>query len=526
MNRVFLQELTRAATPLWAGIAVDINNYLTAQNKPTLGTANALLYQVFANPSPYYPTSDITSGCNGSNGTSNGGFCAGRGYDLVTGMGSPLAFEIALDLNAQIATNVESDIVWGEQNGTTIDLMQAYTQSSAPSWHTTNVSASMRSLTGKSLSLTPNAGQPGAITYQTSGEGTQADVFALATFVNTPTLFGFTYLQQSGSWTPLYGLIAPGNPLPAHNPVAVAVGAPSYRAVALFGVSSAGHLIEYFLNNSDRVNIPANPNAYWVFQDITAMTGVSCDPGVSPTATVYNAQVVVFADCGNRLVDFYTNSQGHWQSNTGITGNSIPNASHAFPYHSLATLVVPGSPAALEAYVASDQNGASTLDEYLYTGASWAHFTLSASGHAPDQVYAQTVGVSYGKNPAPISEVIATDPASTSCGSLPAAVQYLYQPQVPNPGWKTAVVASGGVTGMYPIVEGGGPTLTEAFTGAYTGTATRGAAGGGGCGYNGILYEDFSVMSAATTQTWSANTANGAPVDTSGIEPTGFLLPY
>jgi subtilase family serine protease len=82
-----------AAAPLWAGIAADINQYLIAAGKPTLGTANVALYQLYNTPQTYSPYHDVTTG-------NNLYYPATRGYDLATGIGTPDVWNITRDLQA------------------------------------------------------------------------------------------------------------------------------------------------------------------------------------------------------------------------------------------------------------------------------------------------------------------------------------------------------------------------------------------------------------------------------------------
>jgi len=82
---------TSVAAPLWAGIAVDINHYLLRQKRMTLGNANPTLYRLFTIPQPARPYHDIIHG-------NNLYYLATVGYDLVTGLGTPDAWNIAQDL--------------------------------------------------------------------------------------------------------------------------------------------------------------------------------------------------------------------------------------------------------------------------------------------------------------------------------------------------------------------------------------------------------------------------------------------
>ena len=82
---------TSAAAPLWAGIAVDINQYLLAQGKSPLGNVNAALYTLYNTPQPYAAYHDVTTGQNLY-------YRATTGYDTATGIGTPDSWNIARDL--------------------------------------------------------------------------------------------------------------------------------------------------------------------------------------------------------------------------------------------------------------------------------------------------------------------------------------------------------------------------------------------------------------------------------------------
>jgi hypothetical protein len=93
---------TSAAAPLWAGLATDINQYLTNQSKPTLGSASAQLYQVFNTPQALTAYHDITTGNNDNNGFNNGDYPATAGYDLASGIGTPDAWNLARDIAGDV----------------------------------------------------------------------------------------------------------------------------------------------------------------------------------------------------------------------------------------------------------------------------------------------------------------------------------------------------------------------------------------------------------------------------------------
>jgi hypothetical protein len=532
------EDGTSGATPLWAGIAADINQYLLSQGKATLGTASALLYEVYAKEGNAFH--DI------ADGTSNGAYTAGPGYDLVTGMGSPDAWVLAWDLDALIQTNLESDVVWGQTQTdykqcttSTVDLMASYNQSSNPGWQKPiDVFTSFsNNVNGDPCpNLVTNAGQPAIISYPTQSDGTEVDVFALATDKNSSThyIHGFIYLPASGTWTNLGPISQVGALQPEYNPAVVEQYTdptaqpnqlnPNVPTMVLFGISSSGHVIEYYLANNYREYF-GTPQLF-NYRDISSVTGVSgCDPAITPAPVIYNTVPVVFADCNQELIEFYDNTNGQWRANTGLVGHDIPNASEAFPHHSIAAMVVPGSPGALEAYVASDQNGAKALSEYLYDGSAWHAYAVPTGGYTPDQLYAKTVIQANAQSATTISEVIAPEPATVSCSNQSYAVQHLYV----SGGWQTTYLPTPGITTMQANESEYGTVLTEAYTGGYFGPDAFGSVGGGGClnpNPGGTITEDGSTLATSGSQSWWSAPVDASGVDNAGVEPVTTAFPY
>ena len=103
---------TSIVAPMMAGFFAQQNAYgLTLGNIcggsgsaacAPLGWANYPLYDIGDYGSPHNPYYDITSGCNNNDVTTANGlgyYCAGAGYDLVTGWGSINALQLAWDVN-------------------------------------------------------------------------------------------------------------------------------------------------------------------------------------------------------------------------------------------------------------------------------------------------------------------------------------------------------------------------------------------------------------------------------------------
>jgi subtilase family serine protease len=79
---------TSEATPLWAGYMALANELAATYGSPSVGFANPELYKVAATSAYDKDFHDIVSGC-APNSQGDGEYCAGQGYDLVTGLGSP-----------------------------------------------------------------------------------------------------------------------------------------------------------------------------------------------------------------------------------------------------------------------------------------------------------------------------------------------------------------------------------------------------------------------------------------------------
>ena len=87
---------TSVATPLWAGLVADADGIRTANGYGTLDGPGQTLPALYSLPSTDYH--DVTSGSNG--------FSAGPGFDLATGLGTPVANSLVPDLAAYQTSRV------------------------------------------------------------------------------------------------------------------------------------------------------------------------------------------------------------------------------------------------------------------------------------------------------------------------------------------------------------------------------------------------------------------------------------
>ena len=82
---------TSLATPVWAAITALMNQYLTAHGDRPAGFVNPLLYRLARGSPPYRPFHEVTAGTNDF-------YPAGPGYNMVTGLGTPDAWNLVRDL--------------------------------------------------------------------------------------------------------------------------------------------------------------------------------------------------------------------------------------------------------------------------------------------------------------------------------------------------------------------------------------------------------------------------------------------
>ncbi len=83
---------TSMATPLWASLTALVNNSCSTD----LGFMNPTLYKAAASSSS--PFTDITQGNNDYTGQNNGTYPATPGYDMASGLGSPMGGTLAHDI--------------------------------------------------------------------------------------------------------------------------------------------------------------------------------------------------------------------------------------------------------------------------------------------------------------------------------------------------------------------------------------------------------------------------------------------
>ncbi|MDQ6774894.1 MAG: protease pro-enzyme activation domain-containing protein [Actinomycetota bacterium] len=88
---------TSAAAPVWASL-VALADASPACTGTSVGFANPALYRVAGGPQYASAFNDVTAGNNDFTGTNGGRFAAGPGYDMASGLGTPIAPTLAVAL--------------------------------------------------------------------------------------------------------------------------------------------------------------------------------------------------------------------------------------------------------------------------------------------------------------------------------------------------------------------------------------------------------------------------------------------
>lgn len=82
---------TSSSTPLWAAMLADINSTKACENEGGVGFVNPKLFAIASSAAEYKASfNDITAGNNDLYGVTGGLFPATRGFDMGSGLGSPL----------------------------------------------------------------------------------------------------------------------------------------------------------------------------------------------------------------------------------------------------------------------------------------------------------------------------------------------------------------------------------------------------------------------------------------------------
>ena len=201
---------TSGAAPLWAALAalaVTVNGAVQR-----LGNLNPVLYQLAADGAPDF--TDVTTGDTDYTTTNGGAYAAGAGYDMASGLGSPVASALAVDLDPLVVSQEPADETVVAGQTATFTVAAAGTPDPTIQWQvSSDHGATFTTITGAtddSYSLTASAADDGneyqALVSNTSGSVTTTaavlDVFAITTSSLPPATPGSAYqapLQAVGA---------------------------------------------------------------------------------------------------------------------------------------------------------------------------------------------------------------------------------------------------------------------------------------------------------------------------------------
>jgi len=212
---------TSLATPMWGGLVAIANQGRALAGQSTLNGLTQTLPTLYSLPSSDFH--DITTGSNGT-------YSAGPGYDLVTGLGTPIANLLVPALAGYGSTQPPTvsapstasltengSLTFSSANGNAISVADA---SAGTNTDSLALSVSHGTLTLASTSGLSFTGSNGTASFTVSGTVSNLDA-ALNGLIYTPTS-GYT-----GSDSLSLSITDPGDSLSASTSVALTVSAPS-----------------------------------------------------------------------------------------------------------------------------------------------------------------------------------------------------------------------------------------------------------------------------------------------------------
>ena len=193
---------TSFAAPMWAGYMALVNEQAIANGNPALGFVNPALYNIGVGSSYGTDFHDITSG-------SNGGFSAVKGYDLVTG--------------------------WGSPNGS--GLINALAGASGPSFNLSANPTSVSIVQGNSgtstITVNPLGGFTGSVTLTASGLPSGVTAGFVPNPTTTTSALTLTASASAATGTSTVTITGTSGSLTATTTVSLTVTAPTAPVVTL-----------------------------------------------------------------------------------------------------------------------------------------------------------------------------------------------------------------------------------------------------------------------------------------------------
>ncbi len=503
---------TSLAAPMWAGLMAIVNQGRALIGQTSLDCKTETLPRLYALPSTDFH--DITTG--------NNGFAAGVGYDLVTGLGTPIANKLAIDLTGFTVSSPTPTIGAFTIAPTTV------TSGTAATLTASNVTESSGSITGVSFFLETN----GVGGYQ-AGSDTLVSAGAVSgtTYTATAPTAGFaagtyTYYAVATDATAQTAvasatLAVTAAPVPnpiigsfVTNPTSVVAG--SSTTLTASNVTDSGSTISSvtFYRESDGVaGLSGSDTALGGgSQNGTTWTLSTGTTGFAAGTYTYYAVAT----------DAATVSSAASSATLGVTAAPVPNPIIG-SFTLSPTSVLAGTPTTLTASNVTDSG--STISSVTFyrdsdgtAGLNTATDTLVGTGAQNGTTWtisAATTGLAAGSY---TFFAVATDTASVSSAASSAVLTVTTQTVT------TGLLAGWSVTGQKKFGTQGLQATTVANVTNSTGL-TRGAglATGGSGASNAWGAKNFSSTSATgitanDTVTFGLTVATGKTVSLSSID--------
>jgi subtilisin-like proprotein convertase family protein len=366
---------TSLATPMWAGIMAIIDQGRLLNGLPALDGATQTLPRLYTLPSNDFH--DITTG--------NNGLPAGPGYDLVTGLGSPVGNLLIADMALQPSTAPSS-----------VTLIPA---SDTGVSNTDGITANDNSSPAKALTFTVGGTIVGA-TVRVYANGIMIGS-ALATGATTNVTSNGTYTLASGSFSVTARQSLPGfGASPATSALTVKIDTTPPAVIAQSPSSSVtGSLSDLKFTFNEAVDT----TSFSVAADIASFTG--------PSGNDLSGQITGYTwSSGNTVLDVLINSQsavGTYQLILGPQILDLAGNMMAAAYAGSFTIAATIYSANMDTNPGWTFTGGSAWAWGVPTGTA-SHNNDPTSGHTGSNVVGYNLSGDYAKN---IVAYYATTPA-------------------------------------------------------------------------------------------------------------------
>jgi hypothetical protein len=394
---------TSIVAPEMAGFFAQANAYLdyvatinggcygTSQCAP-IGNGNWYLYWFGENSTyaPHYPFYDITSGCNNNDVTSFyslGYYCAGTGYDMVTGWGSINALQLSWAINTYRAGDFGAPVA----NFSGPATNQWYNTDQNVSWTLTDTSANGNPVTGVGGFSQAWDSDPGDV-FSESTPGAGNSFYSGPQFPNATS--GYLALSWAGQGCHTANLRAWDNTGVTSGDLTY--GPLCYDTIPPVTSESASPAPNGFGWNNTTVHVTLNASdagGSGVGHTFYSVDNSTCSPGNLGSCSVYGGTFNIITQ-GQHVVYFFSQDVAGNFENQKQAGKNIDEAAPVTTAHLSGTLSggIYVSPVKVTLTATDNLSGIAST-HYQVDGGSWhtytAPFMVSTTGSHVVSFYSQ-----------------------------------------------------------------------------------------------------------------------------------------